>query len=45
MLQSGLDHLTVAELAGHRDASMVARVYSHIGEKNDYLLEQLKRAS
>ena len=45
MLQTGLDHLTVAELAGHRDASMVARVYSHIGEKNDYLLEQLKRAS
>ncbi|MCC7336535.1 MAG: tyrosine-type recombinase/integrase [Pirellulaceae bacterium] len=45
MLEAGLDHLTVAKLAGHRDASMIARHYAHIGEKNDYLLEQLKRVS
>ena len=45
MLESGLDHLTVAKLMGHADASMLAKHYSHIGEKNDYLLEQLRRAS
>jgi len=43
MLEAGLDHLTVAKLLGHQDTSMLGRVYSHIGEKNDYLLTQLRK--
>lgn len=41
LLESGLDHITVAKLMGHADASMISRVYSHIGEKNNFLLERL----
>lgn len=43
-LEAGLDHLTVAKLAGHRDGSMISRVYGHAGEKSDFLQEQLRRA-
>ena len=42
---SGLDHITVAALMGHADATMLARVYSHIGEREDHLREQLNRGS
>jgi integrase len=45
MLESGLGHITVAKLMGHKDASMISRVYSHIGEQNDFLLQQLRRVS
>ncbi len=45
MLESGLDHFTVAKLLGHKDASMLAKTYSHIGEKNNYLLQQLRKVS
>lgn len=45
MLEAGLGHITVAKLMGHADATMLARVYQHIGEANDYLIEQLKRAN
>jgi integrase len=44
-LEAGLDHLTVAALMGHADATMLARVYSHIGEREDHLREQLNRGS
>lgn len=45
MLESGLGHITVAKLMGHSDASMIAKVYQHIGESNDFLLDELRRAS
>lgn len=45
MLEAGLGHITVAKLLGHADATMLARVYQHIGESNDFLLDELKRAS
>ena len=45
MLEAGLDHMTVAKLLGHKDASMLARHYSHIGQKNNYLLNQLRKVS
>jgi integrase len=40
-LEDGLDHLTVAALMGHADGTMLARVYSHVGERQDYLREKL----
>ncbi len=45
MLESGLDHLTVAKLMGHKNGSQLAKTYSHIGEKSDFLLKELQKAS
>ncbi len=42
MLEAGLDHFTVAKLMGHKDASMLAKNYSHLGEQGNFLLEKLK---
>lgn len=41
LLESGCDHVTVAMLMGHVDAVMLARVYSHVGERTDFLREAL----
>jgi integrase len=40
-LEDGLDHLTVAALMGHADGSMLARVYSHVGDRQHYLHDKL----
>jgi site-specific recombinase XerD len=45
MLEGGCDHVTVALLMGHVDAVMLARVYSHVGERTDFLREALLRVS
>jgi integrase len=45
LLEAGCDHVTVAALMGHVDAVMLSRVYSHVGEKSDFLREELLRAS
>lgn len=45
MLRAGLDHITVAHLMGHTNAAMVARVYSHIGGNDAYLLAKLRSVS
>ena len=42
MLLAGLDHTVVAQLMGHSNASMLCKVYSHLGQSSDYLLEKLK---
>lgn len=42
-LEEGLDHVTVAALMGHADATMLSKVYSHIGERHGHLHEQLNR--
>jgi integrase len=44
MLQSGVDSLTVAFLAGHKDPSMLAKHYAHLSLNPKHLLEQAKRA-
>ena len=36
-LASGHDHLTVGELMGHCDSSMIATVYGHISQATDHL--------
>ncbi len=43
LLTSGVDSTAVADLMGHRDKSMIGRVYSHLDQKADFLREQLKR--
>lgn len=43
-LQSGIDSLTVAFLAGHKDPSMLAKHYAHLTLDPKHLLAQAKRA-
>jgi len=43
MLESGNDPLTVAELMGHADGSMVARIYSHMNQADNHLVKALQR--
>lgn len=45
MLQSGLDALTVAELLGHSDPSMLAKVYQHLSHDPQYMLRQLRQSA
>ena len=45
LLEGGCDHVTVAALMGHVDATMLARVYSHGGERTDFLREELLKVS
>ncbi|WP_160167234.1 tyrosine-type recombinase/integrase [Rhodopirellula europaea] len=42
-LEAGMDHLTVAKLLSHRSTAMLSLVYSHIGEKTDFLQQQINR--
>lgn len=45
LLEANVDCLTVSILLGHRDTSMLARVYSHLGLNPQHLLQQAKRAA
>jgi hypothetical protein len=45
MLTSGVDALTVAILAGHRDPSTLAKTYQHLSQSPRFLLAQARRAS
>ncbi|MDB5307702.1 MAG: hypothetical protein JWO38_1904 [Gemmataceae bacterium] len=45
LLEAGVDHITVAALMGHCDATMLSRVYQHVGEKTDFLRDELLRAT
>lgn len=44
-LAKGIDALTVAILLGHRDPSMLARVYQHLSQNPDYLREAARKAT
>ncbi len=44
-LKRGVDSLTVAILMGHRDPSMLAKVYQHLGHNPEHMHEQAKRAA
>jgi len=39
----GIDPISIAHLMGHRDPTMVSRVYSHIAKNHDYLRQQANR--
>jgi integrase len=44
-LLRGVDPITVAHLMGHKDASMVMKVYSHLIHQSDHLKEKLRQAT
>ena len=44
-LKRGLDALTVSQLMGHSDVSMVAKVYSHLSHAPDFLRDAMRRAT
>lgn len=43
-LKAGVDTVTVAHLMGHRDASMVSRVYGHVQQDPEHMANAAKRA-
>jgi integrase/recombinase XerC len=45
LLVKGVDHLTVAELLGHSDGTMLAKVYQHLDQSDSHLREALRKAS
>lgn len=45
LLKNGVDALTVAFLAGHKDPSTLAKVYAHLSQDPKYMLEQAKRGA
>ncbi|WP_425400162.1 tyrosine-type recombinase/integrase [Aeoliella sp.] len=44
LADGGVDPISVAHLMGHRDTTMVSRVYSHLSQNPDYLRQQAERA-
>ena len=43
-LERGLDAVTVAMLMGHRDTTMISRVYAHLMQRRDYLRDSVRKA-
>jgi len=43
-LRKGIDSLTVAILLGHEDPSMLARVYQHLNQNPQHLLDEVRKA-
>ena len=44
-LKRGVDPLTVALLMGHKDPSMLARVYQHLSHSPDHMRDQARKAT
>lgn len=44
-LENGVDPVTLAELMGHADATMISRVYSHLTHNHSRLIEQARKAA
>ena len=42
-LKSGMDSLTIAQLMGHADGTMISRCYAHLARNPSYLREQAKK--
>jgi integrase/recombinase XerC len=45
LLVQGVDHLTVSELLGHSDGTMLAKVYQHLDQSDAHLREALRKGS
>jgi integrase len=43
-LERGVNPATVAELAGHKDLTMIMKIYNHIKQRTDHLREAVKVA-
>jgi integrase len=44
-LERGVDAVTVAVLMGHRDTTMISRVYSHLMQRRDHLRDAIRKAA
>jgi integrase len=44
-LKRGVDPLTVSKLTGHRDSTMIMRVYEHLSQDDEFLAAKLKQAT
>ena len=44
LVDGGVDPISVAHLMGHRDTTMVSRVYSHIAKNPEFLRKQAIKA-
>jgi integrase len=44
-LERGVDAVTVAVLMGHRDTTMISRVYAHLMQRRDHLRDAVKKAA
>jgi integrase len=44
-LKAGVDALTCAILMGHRDPSTISRVYQHLSQSPDYLLDATNKVN
>lgn len=44
-LERGLDAVTVSVLMGHRDTTMISRVYSHLMQRRDHLRDAVRRVA
>ena len=43
LLEDGVDHLTVAALLGHKDGSMLSKVYSHLNKADSHLARAIQK--
>ncbi|MBI5760414.1 MAG: tyrosine-type recombinase/integrase [Planctomycetales bacterium] len=44
-LERGLDTITVAELMGHKDVSMLSQVYQHLRQRTQHMKAAAERAT
>ena len=44
-LKHGVDPITLANLLGHADPTMIARVYGHLSQDSEYLMKALGKAN
>jgi integrase len=43
--ERGVDAVAVAALMGHRDTTMISRVYAHLMQRRDHLRDAVRRAA
>jgi integrase len=43
-LENGIDAVTVSVLMGHRDTTMIARHYAHVGQRTEHMRQAANRA-
>ena len=41
----GVDIVTIAELMGHKDLTMLKRIYQHVRKRSDHMRESLRKAT
>jgi site-specific recombinase XerD len=41
----GVDIVTIAKLMGHKDLTMLKRIYQHVKKRSDHMREALRKAT